>query len=150
MENISLKAICLGVLSYLLPFIIMAIYLFIKLADVFFSGVSGRERVDLDFLNNEYLLVAFIIIPIISGYISMRISNKESYVNPAIVGVIIIGFNLWLYTFDENRSWSNAEFVMYITTISGTLFGGYLALRRINQKKHNKLLKKERQKQAPF
>ncbi len=94
MENISLKAICLGVLSYLLPFIIMAIYLFIKLADVFFSGVSGRERVDLDFLNNEYLLVAFIIIPIISGYISMRISNKESYVNPAIVGVIIIGFNL--------------------------------------------------------
>lgn len=72
---------------------------------------------------------------IFSGYISMRVSNNEFYINSAIVGIIIVSFYLWLSFSDENPSWSVTDIALTFLPIPAALFGGYLALRGINRKK---------------
>ncbi len=67
----------------------------------------------------------------------MRVSSNESYINSAIVGVVIVSFYLWLLFSPDNSAWSVTDIALTFLPIPAALFGGYLALQGINRKKHN-------------
>ena len=132
MKKISFIGILSGFILSIIVFILLNLVMVL-----FFKHIMLNGRMDLIptwYSLLFYVLVAISISSALGGFIATKISKRNSYLNPLIVGLFLIIYFLLLgvTNFDhepDNMFPTWVGIAGYLIMIPSSLFGGYLHLR---------------------